>query len=108
VEPRRGSIKYVPLSFDGNLGPDRFVAARDSPYAGLTGLQDQRAARVTASVSLLLARLCGEDHLHGMARSLKRLGFDNTEHACYNQPCEVLVHKQLGVMVAFLRPVRVA
>jgi hypothetical protein len=114
MKPSRGSTKYIPLSFDVNLRPDDFVAGRDSPFAGLTGLQDRRGARglrhalVTASVSLLLARLCGADHLRGMARSLARLELDNTERLCYNRPCEVLVQQQLGVMVAFLRPVRVA
>jgi hypothetical protein len=98
----------------------RVEAASPSPrvvawsIAGLTGLQDRRGARglrralVTASVSLLLARLCGADHLRRMARSLRRLGFDNTEHQCYNWLCWILVQKQLGVLGTFLRPVRAA
>jgi hypothetical protein len=86
-------MKYIPLSFDVNLRPDGFVVDRDSPFAGLTGLQDRREARglrhalLTALVFLLPARLCGEDYLRGMARSLKRLELDNTEHMCYNRPC---------------------
>jgi hypothetical protein len=90
MKPRRASIKSIPLSFDVNLRPDGLVVDRNSPFAGLTGLQDRRDARglrhalVTASVSLLLARLCGADHLRGMARSLARLELDNTERLCYN------------------------
>jgi hypothetical protein len=52
-------MKYIPLSFDVNLRPDGFVVDRDSPFAGLTGLQDRREARglrhalLTALVFLL-------------------------------------------------------
>jgi hypothetical protein len=93
MKPRRGTRKYIPLSFDVNLGPDGFVVDRDSRFAGLTGFQDQcdvcglRHALVTASVSLLLARLCAADHLRGMARSLKGSELDNTEQMCDNWPC---------------------
>jgi predicted transposase YbfD/YdcC len=67
-------MKYIPLSFDVNLGPDGFLVDLDSLFAALAKLQDRRDARglryflVTVLVFLLLAKLCGEDHLRGIAQ----------------------------------------
>jgi predicted transposase YbfD/YdcC len=67
-------MKYIPLSFDVNLRLTGFVVDLDSLFAALTELQDRRDARglryalVTVLVFLLLAKLCGEDHLRGIAQ----------------------------------------
>jgi predicted transposase YbfD/YdcC len=67
-------MKYIPLSFDVNLRPGGFLVDLDSLFAALTKLQDQRDARglryalVTVLVFIVLAKLCGEDHLRGIAQ----------------------------------------
>ena len=67
-------MKYSPLSFDVNLRPEGFLLDLDSLFAVLAQLVDRRDARglryalVTALVFLLLAKLCGEDHLRGIAQ----------------------------------------
>jgi len=67
-------MKYIPLSFDVNLGLGGFLVDMDSLFAALTELQDRRDARglryslVTVLVFLLLAKLSGEDHLRGIAQ----------------------------------------
>lgn len=67
-------MKYIPLSFDVNLRPGGIVIDLDSLFAALAELRDQRDARglrytlVTVLVFIVLAKLCGEDHLRGMAQ----------------------------------------
>jgi predicted transposase YbfD/YdcC len=67
-------MKYTPLSFDVNLGSEGVVIDLDSLYAALATLVDLRDARglryalVTMLVFIVLAKLCGEDHLRGIAQ----------------------------------------
>ena len=67
-------MKYIPLSFDVNLRPEGVVIDLDSLFAALAKLEDRRDARglryalVTALVFIVLAKLCGEDHLRGIAQ----------------------------------------
>jgi predicted transposase YbfD/YdcC len=67
-------MKYTPLSFDVNLRPEGVVIDPDSLFAALAKLQDRRDARglryalVTVLVFIVLAKLCGEDHLRGIAQ----------------------------------------
>jgi len=67
-------MKYSPLSFDVNLRPEGVVIDLDSLFAALARLQDRRDARglryalVTVLVFIVLAKLCGEDHLRGIAQ----------------------------------------
>jgi predicted transposase YbfD/YdcC len=67
-------MKYTPLSFDVNLSPEGVVIDVDSLFAALTKLKDRRDARglryhlVTVLVFIVLAKLCGEDHLRGIAQ----------------------------------------
>ena len=67
-------MKYTPLSFDVNLRREGVIIDLDSLFAALTKLQDRRDARglryhlVTVLVFIVLAKLCGEDHLRGMAQ----------------------------------------
>ena len=67
-------MKYTPLSFDVNLRPEGVVIDPDSLFAALAELQDRRDARglryalVTVLVFVVLAKLCGEDHLRGIAQ----------------------------------------
>jgi len=67
-------MKYIPLSFDVNLRPGGIVIDLDSLFAALAELRDQRDARglryalVTVLVFIVLAKLCGEDHLRGIAQ----------------------------------------
>jgi predicted transposase YbfD/YdcC len=67
-------MKYIPLSFDVNLGPEAVVIDLDSLFAALASLEDLRDARglryalVTILVFIVLAKLCGEDHLRGIAQ----------------------------------------
>ena len=67
-------MKYTPLAFDVNLRPEGVVIDPDSLFAALSTLQDQRDARglryalVTVLVFIVLAKLCGEDHLRGIAQ----------------------------------------
>lgn len=66
-------MKYTPLSFDVNLR-EGFACDLTSLYAALTELKDRRDARglryrlVTVLVFIVLAKLCGEDHLRGIAQ----------------------------------------
>jgi predicted transposase YbfD/YdcC len=67
-------MKYIPLSFDVNLRPEGIVIDLDSLFAALAKLRDRRDARglryalVTVLVFIVLAKLCGEDHLRGIAQ----------------------------------------
>jgi len=67
-------MKYIPLSFDVNLRSEGFVVELDSLFAALATLRDRRDARgiryalMTALVFLVLAKICGEDHLRGIAQ----------------------------------------
>jgi predicted transposase YbfD/YdcC len=67
-------MKYIPLSIDVNLRPDGFLVDMDSLFGALAGLRDRRDARglryylVTVLTFLLFAKLCGEDHLRGIAQ----------------------------------------
>jgi predicted transposase YbfD/YdcC len=67
-------MKYTPLSFDVNLRPEGVVIELGSLFAALAKLQDRRDARglryalVTVLVFIVLAKLCGEDHLRGIAQ----------------------------------------
>jgi predicted transposase YbfD/YdcC len=67
-------MKYIPLSFDVNLRSEGIVIDLDSLFAALARLRDRRDARglryalVTTLVFIVLAKLCGEDHLRGIAQ----------------------------------------
>lgn len=67
-------MKYTPLSFDVNLRPEGIIIDLDSLFAALSKLWDRRDARglryalVTVLVFIVLAKLCGEDHLRGIAQ----------------------------------------
>jgi predicted transposase YbfD/YdcC len=67
-------MRYIPLSFDVNLRSEGVVIDPDSLFAALAKLQDRRDARglryalVTVLVFMVLAKLCGEDHLRGIAQ----------------------------------------
>jgi predicted transposase YbfD/YdcC len=67
-------MKYTPLSFDVNVKPSSFLVDLDSLFAALSQLEDRRDARglryalVTVLFLLLLAKVCGEDHLRGIAQ----------------------------------------
>jgi hypothetical protein len=69
-----GARKYTPLSFDVNLSPKGVVINPDSLFAALANLTDRRDARglryalVRVLVFIVLAKLCGEDHLRGIAQ----------------------------------------
>jgi predicted transposase YbfD/YdcC len=73
-------VKYTPLSFDVNLGSEGVLIDLNSLFATLAELHDRRDARglryalVTVLVFIVLAKLCGEDHLRGIAEwvSLRR------------------------------------
>jgi predicted transposase YbfD/YdcC len=66
-------MKYRPLSFEVNLKPG-FVCDLNSLFAALARLKDRRDVRglryrlVTILVFIVLAKLCGEDHLRGIAQ----------------------------------------
>jgi predicted transposase YbfD/YdcC len=66
-------VKYTPLSFDVNLGPGGVLIDLNSLFAALAEMHDRRDARglryalVTVLVFIVLAKLCGEDHLRGIA-----------------------------------------
>jgi predicted transposase YbfD/YdcC len=66
-------MKYTPLSFDVNLRPEGVLVDLNSLFGALAGLHDRRDARglryalVTVLVFIVLAKLCGEDHLRGIA-----------------------------------------
>jgi len=67
-------MKYTPLSFDVNLRLEDLIIDVDSLYAALAELKDQRDARglryrlVSVLLFIVLAKLCGEDHLRGIAQ----------------------------------------
>ena len=66
-------MKYTPLSFAVNLRPEGVLIDLDSLFGSLAELHDRRDARglryalVTVLVFIVLAKLCGEDHLRGIA-----------------------------------------
>lgn len=70
--------KYIPLAFEINLCAEGFVFDVGSLFEALCGLHDQRDARglryalVTVLVYIILAKLAGQDHLHGIAQWVKR------------------------------------
>jgi len=67
-------MKYTPLSFDVNLRREAIVIDVDSLFAALAQLKDKRDARglryhlVTILLFIILAKVCGEDHLRGIAQ----------------------------------------
>lgn len=67
-------MKYTPLSFDVNLRPEGIIIDLDSLFAALAKLVDRRDARgvryalVTVLLFIVLAKLCGQDHLRGIAQ----------------------------------------
>jgi predicted transposase YbfD/YdcC len=70
--------KYIPLAFEINLRPEGFVFDVGSLFEAWCGLHDQRDARglryplVTVLAFVVLAKLAGQDHLHGIAHWVKR------------------------------------
>ncbi len=66
-------MKYRPLSFDVNLRPEGVLIDINSLFGALAELHDRRDARglrytvVTVLLFIVLAKLCGEDHLRGIA-----------------------------------------
>jgi predicted transposase YbfD/YdcC len=66
-------MKYTPLSFDVNLRPEGLLVDVGSLFGALAELRDRRDARglryalVTVLLFMVLAKLCGEDHLRGIA-----------------------------------------
>lgn len=66
-------MKYTPLSYEVNLR-EGVVIDLDSLFSALCELHDKRDARglryalVTVLVFILLAKLCGQDHLRGIAQ----------------------------------------
>ena len=70
-------VKYIPLPFEINLQPEGFVFDVGSLFEAFCGLPDQRDARgvryalTTVLSYVVLAKLAGEDHLHGIAHWVK-------------------------------------
>lgn len=66
-------MKYIPHSFDVNLSPEGLLVDVRSLFAALAELNDRRDARglryalVTVLLFIVLAKLCGEDHVRGIA-----------------------------------------
>jgi predicted transposase YbfD/YdcC len=66
-------MKYTPLSFDVNLRPEGVLVDVNSLFGALAELHDRRDARglqyalVTVLLFIVLAKLCGEDHVRGIA-----------------------------------------
>lgn len=66
-------MKYTPLSYEVNL-QEGVIIDLDSLFAALCELHDKRDARglryalVTVLVFILLAKMCGQDHLRGIAQ----------------------------------------
>jgi len=66
-------VKYTPLSFDVNLRPEGVLIDVGSLLGALAELHDRRDARglryalVTMLLFIILAKLCGQDHLRGIA-----------------------------------------
>ncbi len=69
--------KYTPLPFEINLRPEGFVFDVGSLFEAFCGLHDQRDARgvryalTTIQAFILIAKLAGENHLHGIAQWVK-------------------------------------
>ncbi len=69
--------KYIPLAFEINLRPEGFVFDVGSLFEAFCGLHDQRDARgvryalTTVLTLILIAKLAGENHLHGIAQWVK-------------------------------------
>lgn len=69
--------KYTPLTFEIKLRPEGFLFDVGSLFEAFCGLHDQRDARglryalTTILTYLVLAKLAGEDHLHGIAHWVK-------------------------------------
>jgi len=66
-------VKYTPVSFDVNLRPEGVLIDINSLFGALAELHDRRDARglryalVTVLLFIVLAKLCGEDHVRGIA-----------------------------------------
>ncbi len=66
-------MKYTPLAFDVNVRPEGLLVDIRSLFAALAELHDRRDARglryalVTVLLFIVLAKLCGEDHVRGIA-----------------------------------------
>lgn len=71
-------VKYTPLAFEINLRPEGVVFDVGSLFEAFCGLHDQRDARglryplVTVLGYVVLAKLAGQDHLHGIAQWVNR------------------------------------
>ncbi len=69
--------KYTPVAFEINLRPEGFIFNVGSLFEAFCGLHDQRDARgvrsalTTVLAYILIAKLAGENHLHGIARWVK-------------------------------------
>ncbi len=69
--------KYIPLPFEINLRPEGFMFDVGSLFEAFCGLHDQRDARgvryalTTILALILIAKLAGENHLHGIAHWVK-------------------------------------
>lgn len=70
--------KYIPLPFEINLRPEGLVFDVGSLFEAFCALHDQRDARglryalVTVLGYVVLAKLAGQDHLHGIAHWVQR------------------------------------
>jgi hypothetical protein len=70
--------KYIPLAFEIKLRPEGLVFDVGSLFEAFCGLHDQRDARglryplVTVLVYVLLAKLGGQDQVHGIAQWVRR------------------------------------
>lgn len=66
--------EYTPLAFEINLRPEGFVFDVGSLFEAFCGLHDQRDARglryalTTILAYIVIAKLAGENHLHGIAQ----------------------------------------
>lgn len=66
-------MKYTPVSFDVNLRREGVLVDINSLFGALAELHDRRDARglryalVTVLLFIVLAKLCGEDHVRGIA-----------------------------------------
>jgi predicted transposase YbfD/YdcC len=69
--------KYTPLAFEINLRPEGLIFDVGSLFEAFCSLHDQRDARglryalTTVLAYLLIAKLAGENHLHGIAHWVK-------------------------------------
>jgi predicted transposase YbfD/YdcC len=70
--------KYIPLPFEINLSPEGLVFDVGSLFEAFCGLHDQRDARglryplVTVLVFVVLAKLGGQDQVHGIAQWVRQ------------------------------------